>query len=187
MYSNVHHSTVYNTRTWKQPRSQSADEWIRMVWYIYTMEYSVQFSSSVVSIFYSSMNHSTPGLPVTSSRSSPKSVSIESVMPSNYLILCHSLLLLRSIFPSIRVFSNESTLCYRWPNYWSFSFHISPLMNTQDWSPLGWTGWISLHFKGLSRVFSNRQFRSINSSVLSFLYSSTLISIHDHWEYHSLD
>ena len=175
------------TRTWKQPRCPSADEWIRMVWYIHTMENSVQFSSSVVSVLYNSMNHSTPGLPVTNSQSSPKPVSIESVMPSNYLILCLSLLLLHSIFPIIRVFSNESTLCIRWPKYWSFSFHISPLMNTQDWSPLGWTGWISLQFKGLSRVFSNRQFWSINSSVLSFLYSPTLTSIHDYWKNHSFD
>ena len=60
-------------------------------------------------------------------------------------------------------------------------------MNTQDWSPLGWTGWISLQSKGLSRVFSNTQFKSINSSVLSFLYSPTLTSIHDHWKNHSLD
>ena len=57
--------------------------------------------------------------------------------------------------PSIKVFSNESTLCMRWPNYWSFSISISPSMNTQDWSPLEWTGWISLQSKGLSRVFSN--------------------------------
>ena len=60
-------------------------------------------------------------------------------------------------------------------------------MNTQDWSPLGWTGWISLQSKGLSRVFSNTQFKSINSSVLSFLHSPTLTSIHDYWKNHSLD
>ena len=65
-------------------------------------------------------------------------------------------------------------------------------MNTQDWSPLGWTGWISLQSKGLSRVFSNTswmllQFKSINSSALSFLHCPTLTSIHDHWKSHSLD
>ena len=60
-------------------------------------------------------------------------------------------------------------------------------MNTQDWSPLGWTGWISLQSKGLSRVFSTPQFKSINSLALSFLYSPTLTSIHDHWKNHSLD
>ena len=73
------------------------------------------------------MNHSTPGLSVHHQLpESPKPMSIESVMPSNHLILCHPLLLLPSIFPSIRVFSNESALCIRWPNYWSFSFNISP-------------------------------------------------------------
>ena len=65
-------------------------------------------------------------LSITNSQSSPKSMSIELVMPSNHLILCHPLLLLPSIFPSIRVFSNESALCIRWPKYWSFSFNISP-------------------------------------------------------------
>ena len=80
---------------------------------------------------------------------------IESVMPSNHLILCHPHLLPPSIFPSNRVFSNESALCISWPMYWSFSFSISPSMNIQDWFPLGWTRWISLHSKGHSRVFSN--------------------------------
>ena len=73
------------------------------------------------------MNCSTPGLlSITNSRSLPKPMSIELVMPSNHLILCCSLLLLPLIFPSIRVFSNESPLCIRWPKYWSFSFNISP-------------------------------------------------------------
>ena len=94
-------------------------------------------------------------LSVTNSRSSPKLGSIESVMPSNNLILCCPLFLLPSIFPSIRVFPNESALCIRWPKYWSFSFKFSPSKNTQDWSLLEWTGWISLQSKGLSRVFSS--------------------------------
>ena len=73
------------------------------------------------------MNRSTPGLPViTNSQSPPKPMSIESVMPSNHLILCRPLLLLPSIFPGIRVFSNESALRIRCPNYWSFSFNIRP-------------------------------------------------------------
>ena len=92
-------------------------------------------------------------LSITNSRSLLKLMSIESVMPSSHLIICRPLLLLPSIPPSSRVFSNESTLLLRWPKYWIFSFSISP--NTQDWSPLGWTGWISLQSKGLSRVFSN--------------------------------
>ena len=82
-------------------------------------------------------------------------MSVESVMPSNYLIFCCPLLL-PAIFPSIRVFPNESVLHIRWPKYSNFSFSASVLpMNVQDWSPLGWTGWISFQSKGLSRVFSN--------------------------------
>ena len=73
------------------------------------------------------VNCSTPVLPViTNSQSSSKLLSIESVMPSSHLILCHPLLLLPSIFPSIRVFSNESALHFRWPKYWSFSFNTRP-------------------------------------------------------------
>ena len=198
---------------------------------------------------------------------------IESVMPSNHLILSHPLLLLPSIFPSIRVFSNESALHSRWSKYWSFSissvqfscsvrsnslqpqglqhtrppcpspmpgacsnswplsqrshqtislsvilfssfpqsfpasrsFLMSQLfasggqsigvsasasvlpMNTQDWSPLGRTGWISLQSKGLSRVFFNTKFKNIHSSALSFPYGPTLTSIHDYWRNHSFD
>ena len=91
----------------------------------------------------------------TNSWSLPKLMSIELVMPANHLIPCHSLLHLPSIFPSIRVFSNESTLRMRWPKYWSFSFSISPSSEHPGLTPLGWTGWISLQSKGLSRVFSN--------------------------------
>ena len=94
-------------------------------------------------------------LSVPNSRSPPKPMSIVSVMPSNILILCHPLLLLPSILPSIRVFSNESALCNRWPKYWSSALASVLPTNTQDWSPLEWTGWISLQSKGLSRVFSN--------------------------------
>ena len=90
---------------------------------------SVQFSSVAQSYptLGDRMNSSTPGLPVlTNSWSSLKPMSIELVMPTNHLILCHPLLLLPSIFPSIRVFSNESALRIRWPKYWSFSLNISP-------------------------------------------------------------
>ena len=89
-------------------------------------------------------------LSITNSQSPPKPMSIESVMPSNHLIFCHCFLL-PSIFPSIRVFSNESALHIRWQSI-GVSASASVLqMNT----PLGWTGWISLQSKGLSRVFSN--------------------------------
>ena len=94
-------------------------------------------------------------LSITNSCSFLKLMSIESVMPSNDLILCRPLLLQLSISPSIRVFSNESALHIRWPNYWSFSFSISPSNEYSDCFPLGWTGWISLQSKGLSRVFSS--------------------------------
>ena len=94
-------------------------------------------------------------LSITNSRSSLRLTSIELVMPSSHLILCRPLFLLPPIPPSIRVFSNESTLHMRWPKYWSFSFSIILPKNTQDWSPLEWTDWISLQSKGLSRVFSN--------------------------------
>ena len=100
-------------------------------------------------------------LSITNTRSSPKPMPIESVMLSNHLILRCPLLLLPSIFPSIRVFSNKSALRIRWPKHWSFSFNISPSKNTQDWSPLGWTSWISLQSKGLSRVFSNTTVQNI--------------------------
>ena len=97
-------------------------------------------------------------LSITNSWSSLKLMSIESVIPSSHLILCHPLLLLPPIPPSIRVFSNESILHMRWPKYWSFSFSISPSKEhpvLPKNTPLGWTGWISLQSKGLSRVFSN--------------------------------
>ena len=91
----------------------------------------------------------------TNSRSPPKPLSIESVIPSNHLILCCSLLLLPSIFPNIRVFSNESAFCIRWPKYWSLNFNISPFNEHPRLISLGLTGWVSLQSKGLSRVFSN--------------------------------
>ena len=106
---------------------------------------------------------------------------------SNLLILCHPLLLPPSIFPDIRVFSSESVLCIMCPNYWNFSFSISPSDEHPGFSPSGWTGWISLQSKGLSTVFPTPQFKSINFLVLSFLYSPTLTSKHDHWRNHSLD
>ena len=95
-------------------------------------------------------------LSITNSRSSHKLMSIELVMPSNNLILYCPLLILPSVFPSIRVFSSESALHIRWPKsigVWA-STSVLP-MNTQDWSPSGWTGWVLLQSKGLSRVFSN--------------------------------
>ena len=92
-------------------------------------------------------------LSFTISLSVLKLMSIELLMPSNHITLCHRLLLLLSIFPSISVFSSESVLRISWPKYWSFSISLSS--EYQDWFPLGLTSLISLQSKGLSRVFSN--------------------------------
>ena len=147
---------------------------------------SVQFSRSVMP------NSATPwtatcqaSLSITNRQSVLKLMSIESVMPSNHLILRRPLLLPPSIFASIRVFSNESVLLIRWPKYRSFSTSLSN--EYSDWIPLGWTGWISLQSKGLSRVFSNTTVQKHQSSVLSFLYSPTLTSVHDYWKNHSFE
>ena len=93
------------------------------IWHIIS-----QFSPSVVSnsLWFHGLQHARPPCPITNSQSLLKLMSIELVMSSNHLILCHPLLPLPSIFPSIRVFSNESVLCIRWSKYWSFSFSISP-------------------------------------------------------------
>ena len=115
-------------------------------------------------------------LSITNSWSLLKLMSIELVMPSNHLILCHPLLL-PSIFPSIRVFSNGSALHIRWPKYWTSS--ISPPMNIQGWFSLGWTGLISLHSKGLSRVFSSttvqkHQFFGPQSPLRKLIYDKLI-------------
>ena len=137
-------------RTWNSPSPMNTSkiQWI----YVFS---SVQFSRSVMpdSLQPRELQHARPPCPSPTPRIHSNS-SIESVMPSSHLIICCPFLLLPPIPPSIRVFSNESTLCMRWPKYWSFSFSIV-FTNTQGWSPLGWTGWISLQSKGLSRVFSN--------------------------------
>ena len=135
------------------------------------------------------MDYSMPGFPVL--HHFPELVklkSIESVMPSNHLILCHPLLLLPSIFPSIRVFSDESVLCIRWPKYWSFSYSISP---SNEYSGLitfriDWFDLLAAQgtFKSL---LQNHSSKSINSLVLSFLYDPTLTSIHEYWKSHSFD
>ena len=108
-----------------------------------------------------------------------KLMSIESVMPSNHLNLCHPLLLLPSVFPSIRVFSSESLLHIRWPKYSGVSASTSVLpMNIQDWSPIGWTGWISLLSKELSRGFFNTTvWRHQFFSSQPYLWSNTHIHI----------
>ena len=94
-----------------------------------------------------------------------------------------------SLHQVARVLFNELALCIRWPKYWSFSFTIILPMNIQGWFPLGWTRWISLQSKGLSRVFSNTtvQKHQFFGTQLSLWSSPTLTSVHDHWENHSFD
>ena len=127
-------------------------------------------------------------LSITNSQSLLKLMSIELVMPSNYLILCHPLLLLPSIFPNITVFSNELVLHIGWRKYCSFSFSISP---SNEYSELisfrmDWLDLLAVQgtVKSLPQHYSSK---AINSLALSFLYSPTLTSIHNHWKSHSLD
>ena len=116
------------------------------------------------------MDCSTPGLPVHHQLPEFTQTHVhESVMPSYDLILCCPLLLLPSIFPSIRVFSNESALRIRWPKYCSYSFNISPSNEYSGLISLGWTGWISLQSKGLARVFSNTTVQTQKCSWHSFV------------------
>ena len=130
----------------------------------------------------------TPGfLSITNYRSLLKLMSIESVMSSNYLILCHPLLLLPSIFPSIRVFSKESAPHVRWPKHWNFSFSISSSNEYSGLISFGIDSLDLLAVQGTLKSLLQPQFKSINSSALSLLYSSTLTSIHDYWKNHSFD
>ena len=128
-------------------------------------------------------------LSITNSWSLLRPMPIESVMPSSHLILCRPLLFLPPIFPSIRIFSNESTLRMRWPKYWSFSFGISP---SNEHSGLisfrmDWLDQEDPSPRDSQESSPTPQFKSISSSALSILYSPTLTSIHDYRKNHSLD
>ena len=127
-------------------------------------------------------------LSITNSQSLPKLMSVESEMPCSHLILCHPLLLLPTIPPSIRVFSNESTFRMRWLKYWSFSFTISPSSEHPGLISFR-TDWLDLlAVQGTHK--SLLQHHSSKASILRcsvLLHSPTLTSIHDHWENHSLD
>ena len=121
------------------------------------------------------------------SQSLLKLMSIESIMLSNHLTLCHPLLLLPSIFPSIRVFSNDLALHIRWPKFWTFSFsrslsnEYSELISFRiEWFDL-------LAVQGTLKNLLQHQFESINSSALSLFYGPTLTSVHDYWKNHSID
>ena len=178
-----------------QPEHQKSGIKLRnLTFYVWEdLSLSVQFSSvqslSHVWLFVNpwTIAHQ-DSLSITNSQSLLKLMSIESLMPSNHLILCCPPFLLSSIFPSIRVFSNESALHIRGPKYWSFSFNINSsnehsglISFRMDWLDL-------LAVQGNSQESSpTPQFKSVNSLVLSFLYSPTLTSIHDYWKNHSLD
>ena len=126
-------------------------------------------------------------LSLTISWSLPKLTSVESMMPSNHLILHCPLLLLPSIFPSIRVFPMSQLFALGGQRTEALASASVLPMNIQDWFPLQWTGLISLQSKGLSRVFSNTTVQSIDSLVLSLLYGPALTSIHDYLKNHSFD
>ena len=152
---------------------------------------TIQFSSSLVAqsctTLSNLMDSSSPGLPVYRQSRILELMSIESKMPSNHLILCRPLLP-PSIFPNIRVFSNESALRIRWSKYWSFSFNISPSKEhpglvsfRMDWLDL-------LAVQGtLESLFQHHSLKASTSSALSFLYSPNLTFIHVYWKNHSLD
>ena len=134
---------------------------------------------SCVELFATPWNtaHQAP-LSNTYTQSLLKLMSIELVMPSNHLTLCHPLLLLPSIFPSIRIFSNESVLRIRWPKCWNFSFIISP---SKEYS-----GFISYRIAWFD-LFAAQGFKSTDSLALSFLCGPTLTSIHDYWKNHTFE
>ena len=152
------------------------------------MPFSVQFSHSVMSdsLRPHGLWQARPPCPSPSPRIYPDSCPLSRwCHPTTSSF--HPLLLLPSIFPSIRVFSNESALCIKWPKYWTFSLSISPsneqpglISFRMDWLDL-------LAVQGIFKSSPIAQFKSINSLALSFLYSPTLTSIHVYWKNHSLD
>ena len=145
------------------------------------------------------MDCSTPGL-ITNSRSLLKLMSIEPVMPSNHLILCCPLLLLPSIFPSIRIFSKESALHIRWPKYWSFNFNISPsnehsglISFRMVWLDLlavqGTLKSLLQHHSSQASTLQYSAFFTVTHNIVSFyiVFLYSLTSIHDYWKNHSFD
>ena len=169
------------------------DEWRCIYTHVYTHTSTVQFSSvqslSRVRLFATPwITARQASLSITNSQSSLRLTSIKSVMPSSHFILYHPLFLLPPIPPSIRVFSNESTLCMRWSKYWSFSFSIIPskeiprlISFRMDWLDL-------LAVQGTLK--SLLQHHSSKTSILrrsAFFTVLTLTFIHDHWKNHSLD
>ena len=162
-------------------------EWINKIWYIHQFS-SVQ-SLSLIWLFETPwVAARQAALCITNSQSLLNLMSIESVIPSNRLILCCPLLILPSIFPSVTVFSNVSGLCIRWPEYWSFSFSISSFNE--------YSGLISFRIDWLDLLVVQGTLKSLlqhHSSKASFVqcsaffYGPTLIFLHDYWKNHSFD
>ena len=168
--------------------SSSSTTWELTNVQILRPQFSSVHSLSCVRLFVTPWTAAHPGsLSITNSQSLLKLTSTESVMPSNHLILCRPLLLLPSIFPSIRVFPMSQFFALGGQSIGVLASASVLPINIQSRFPSGWTGWISLQCKGPSRVFSNQKFKSINSLALSFLYSPTLTSIHDYWKNYSFD
>ena len=126
-------------------------------------------------------------LPITSSWGSLKLMSFELVMPSSHLILCHPLFLLPQSLPASETFTMSQLFAWGGQSTGVSALASFLPKNIQGWSPLEWTGWISLQSKGLQESSSTPQFKSINSSALSFLHNPSLTSIYDHWKNHSFD
>ena len=152
---------------------------------------SVQFSSVTQSCptLCDPMNCSTPGLPVHHQLPELTQTHVHRVSNAIHPTISSSVIPFSCLqsFPASGSFPRSQFFASGGQSIGvSASTSVLP-MNIQDWFPLGWTAWISLQSKGLSRVFSNTTFKSINSSALSFLYGSTLTSIHDYWKNHSFD
>ena len=173
---------------WSLPRARHLGVWSQVGFRKESVQFSSVQSLSRVRLFVTPwIAAHQASLSITNSQSLLKLMPIESVRPSSHLILHCPLFILPPIHLSIRVFSNESTLCMRWPKYWSFSFSISPskehpglIFFRMDWLDL-------CSPRDSQESFPTPHFKSINFSSLSFLRSPTLTSIHDHWKNHSLD
>ena len=162
------------------------NQW-KVFWVLNSNVWIFQFSSVAESCPTpcNPMDCSMTGLPVHCQLPEFTQTHVHWVGSSNHLILCHPLLLLFSILPSITVFSNESAFHIRWPEYWSFSFNISPSNEYSGLTSFRMNWLYLLVVQGTLK--SLLQFKSINSLGLSFLHSPILTSIHNHWKNHSLD
>ena len=158
---------LQHTRFLCLPLPRDVVQWPSHVWLFVTPRTAAEQASLTFTISWSLL----------------KLISIELMMPSNHLILCHPLLFLSSVFPSIRVFSSELALFIRWPKYWSFSFSISPSNGYSElpFFRIEWSDFLAVQGT-LKNLLLAPQFKSISSLALSLSYGPTLTAIHDHWE-----